>query len=397
MLKLKLLFIILFLTSIGVSQQMRIGVYRDYAIKRVVFSYNQGSYSVIGDTSVLGSILPSEFVDIEHENGRLRLKIGVIDKGLFERVYLIQNNLGSNITLTPRNPSSAKARKYADNFEITTSSKDLTIINLVDIDNYLSGVVESEGGGGQHLEYYKVQAMMSRTYALKYVNKHSKEGFALCDRVHCQAYHSMLRFTPTIQEAVQQTSGSIMVDINDDLIDSYFHANCGGQTCEPDYVWNNSIPYLNTFKDTFCIYTKQATWEKRVSKKEWQDFLVTEYHYPIEDSLWTDKIFTFEQTDRKAFYITPALGIPLRDLRTKFNLRSTYFSVEPEGDNVLIKGKGYGHGVGLCQEGAMKMARARLDYKQIAQFYFTGARVVDLSEKHFFKQLARVGPFILEE
>ena len=397
MLKFKFLVILCLLSFVGFGQQMRIGVYRDYSIKRIVFSYNQGSYTVLGDTTIIGNILPTEFVDIEQEGNALRLKVGVVDKGLFNRVYLLQNNLGSNVTLTPRNPSSAKARKYADNFELTSNGKDITIVNLVDIDNYLAGVVESEGGGGQHLEYYKVQALMSRTYALKYVNKHNKEGFALCDRVHCQAYHSMLRFTPTIQEAVEQTSGSIMVDKNDDLIDSYFHANCGGQTCEPDYVWNNSIPYLSTFKDTFCIYTKQATWEKRVSQKDWQNFLVQDYQYPIDDSLWTDKIFTFEQTDRKAFYISPALGIPLRDLRTKFNLRSTYFSCQPDGTDVLIKGRGYGHGVGLCQEGAMKMARAKLDFKQIAQFYFTGARVVDLSEKHFFKQLARVGPFILED
>ena len=274
MLKFKLFVFICLFSLLGFAQQMRIGVYRDYSIKRIVFSYNQGSYTVLGDTTILGNILPSEFIDVEQVGGQLNLKIGVVDKGLFNRIYLIQNNLGSNVTVTPRNPSAAKARKYADNFELTSTSKDITIINLVDIDNYLAGVVESEGGGGQHLEYYKVQAMMSRTYALKYVNKHSKEGFALCDRVHCQAYHSMLRFTPTIQEAVQATSGSIMVDKNDDLIDSYFHANCGGQTCEPDYVWNNSIPYLSTFKDTFCIYTKQATWEKRVSQKDWQNFLV---------------------------------------------------------------------------------------------------------------------------
>ena len=397
MLKFKLFVFICLFSLLGFAQQMRIGVYRDYSIKRIVFSYNQGSYTVLGDTTILGNILPSEFIDVEQVGGQLNLKIGVVDKGLFNRIYLIQNNLGSNVTVTPRNPSAAKARKYADNFELTSTSKDITIINLVDIDNYLAGVVESEGGGGQHLEYYKVQAMMSRTYALKYVNKHSKEGFALCDRVHCQAYHSMLRFTPTIQEAVQATSGSIMVDKNDDLIDSYFHANCGGQTCEPDYVWNNSIPYLSTFKDTFCIYTKQATWEKRVSQKDWQNFLVREYNFPLDDSVWTQQIFTFDQSDRKAFYLNPGLGIPLRDLRTKFNLRSTYFSCEPDGTDVLVKGRGYGHGVGLCQEGAMKMARAKLDFKQIAQFYFTGARVVDLSEKHFFKQLARVGPFILED
>lgn len=374
---------------------MRIGVFRDYSIKRIIAAYNVGSYAIYADTSHFGSILPNEFVDISVEGKFLRLKLGVVDKGLFSKINLIQNNLGSSITLDPRSNSSIKSRKYEDDFEFTVANGAITIVNLVDIDNYLSGVVESEGGGGQHLEYYKVQALMSRTYALKYVNKHSKEGFSLCDRVHCQAYHSMIRFTPTIKEAVQSTSGSVMLDENKQLIDSYFHANCGGQTCEPDYIWNNSIPYLTTFVDTFCIYTKQAKWEKRIPKTEWIEYLVKQFNYPIHDSLWAERIFNFEQTERKAFFLTPALGIPLRDIRQKYSLKSTFFSTYLDGSDVVITGRGYGHGVGLCQEGAMKMARSGFDFRQIAKFYFPGAIIIDLSEEEFFKQLARTGSFKL--
>ncbi|EPB65653.1 SpoIID/LytB domain protein, partial [Ancylostoma ceylanicum] len=223
------------LTICTFAQQMRIGVFRDYTIKRIVVAYNSGSYSIYGDTTHFGSILPNEFIDVSVEGNKLRLKLGVVDKGLYSKVVLHQNNLGSSITLDPRASKTIKSRKYEDDVELFPSGNAITVVNLIDIDNYLSGVVESEGGGGQDIEYYKVQALMSRTYALKYVNKHNKEGFALCDRVHCQAYHSMLRFTPLIREAVQSTSGSIMLDDKDQLIDSYFHANCGGQTSEPDY------------------------------------------------------------------------------------------------------------------------------------------------------------------
>ncbi len=381
--------------SLAYSQQMRIGVFRDYTIKRIVLAYNQGSYSIYGDTTNFGSLLPNEFIDVSVEGNKLRLKLGVTDKGLFSKIIVHQNNLGSSITLDPRTSKTIKPRKYEEDFELTVSANAITIVNMVDIDNYLSGVVESEGGGGQHIEYYKVQALMSRTYALKYVNKHAKEGFSLCDRVHCQAYHSMLRFTPLIRDAVSQTTGSVMLDNKDQLIDSYFHANCGGQTCEPDYVWNHPIPYLTTFVDTFCIYTKQATWEKRIPKSEWADYFVKQFNYPIRDSLWAEKLYNFEQNERKAFYLSPALGIPLRDIRQQFNLKSTFFSTRLEGSEVIISGKGYGHGVGLCQEGAMKMARSGFDFRQIAKFYFTGAHIIDLSEKEFFKQLARTGPFKL--
>jgi stage II sporulation protein D len=87
-----------------------------------------------------------------------------------------------------------------------------------------------------------------------------------------------------------------------------------------------------------------------------------------------------------AFYVSPALGIPLRDLRMKFHLKSTYFSCHEEGDYVVLEGRGFGHGVGLCQEGAMKMAKYGYTYQQIALFYFPGLHFRDLNSEIFFTQ-----------
>lgn len=367
------------------AQQLRIGVLRDYSVKRISFSYNDGSYSIVADTTDFGAILPNEFVDLSYEAGKVKLKKGVTELGIFDHVYLLQTTPSTSIVLNAKTPV-VKARKYEDDFEISANTKDLTIVNLVDIDNYLAGVVESEGGGGRHIEYYKVQALMSRTYVLKYLGKHKKDGFDLCDRVHCQAYHSMMRLTPIIDSAVHQTHDIVMVDEKGAFIDSYFHANCGGQTCEPQYIWNEKINYLSTFKDTFCIYTKQATWEKRVSQDAWRKFLVQKYNYPIDDSTFASLIYTFDQPERKAFYIHPVLGIPLRDLREEFDLKSTYFSCKPEGAEVVISGRGFGHGVGLCQEGAMKMAKLGFNFQQIALFYFPGIHLVNLSEEKFYRQ-----------
>jgi stage II sporulation protein D len=364
---------------------MRIGVLRDYSVKRITFSYNDGSYSIFGDTSDFGAILPNEFVELFWEKNKVLLKKGTVELGRFDKVFLIQNSLNTSLTLTSKQPV-VKQRKYEDDFEVSSDDKNMTIINLVDMNNYLSGVVESEGGGGKHLEYYKVQALMSRTYALKYRGKHKKEGFDLCDRVHCQAYHNMLRFTPSIDSAVLKTKDMVLMDEHGDFIDSYFHANCGGQTCEPQYIWNEKIDYLSSFVDTFCIYTKQATWEKRVSQESWKKYLVSKFNYPIEDSLYASMIYTFEQPQRLAFYIHPVFGIPLRDIREEFDLKSTFFNCYPEGTDVVIRGRGFGHGVGLCQEGAMKMAKSGFDFTQIALFYFPGIRIVNYTEERFFKQ-----------
>ncbi len=365
---------------------MRIGVLRDYQVKRIVFAYSEGSYNIIADSLDFEALLPSEFVELSlTADKKILLKKGVLELGKFSKVQLVATKLNNNLVYACKDPQ-VKERKYRDDVEIIPGETGLTVINLVDMNNYLGGVVESEGGGGKTMEYYKVQALMSRTYAIKYRGRHEKEGFDLCDRTHCQAYHYQLRFTPLIDSAVRQTAGMVMVDANNKLVDAYFHANCGGQTSEPDYVWNNKIPYLSSFKDTFCIYTKQATWEKRIPQQEWQDFLVNKYHYPIGDSVLGPMIFTFNQPERYAFFQYPWLGIPLRDIRDHFKLKSTYFNCYPEGTDVVLRGRGYGHGVGLCQEGAMKMAKYNYSYLQIALYYFPGIKVINYFDWQYFDQ-----------
>ncbi|MES2799221.1 MAG: SpoIID/LytB domain-containing protein [Bacteroidota bacterium] len=363
-------------------------------MKRISFSYNDGSYGIYADTSYFGAILPNEFVDIFYvSKDKILLKKGTVELGQFSKIYLVQNQSNTSLVLTPKSPV-VKARKYKDDFEIFADKSQLNIVNTVDINNYLSGVVESEGGGGQSKEYYKVQAVMSRTYALKYKSKHAAEGFDLCDRTHCQAYHNMQRFTPLIDSAVLATKNKIIV-IGDhqELTDSYFHANCGGQTCEPQYVWNSKVDYLKSFKDTFCIYTKQAKWTKRIPKERWTNFIVKNYDFPVDDSTYGVLLYNFNQTERAAFFAHPIFGIPLRDLRQEFNLKSTFFSSHLEGEEVVLEGRGFGHGVGLCQEGAMKMAKLGYDYQQILEFYFPSVKVVDRNELEYFNQKEQEASF----
>ncbi len=376
--------ILLLLSNSLFGQQLRIGIFRDVAAKEIIVDYNQGSYSIYTDTGYFSSILPNESVQLKiTATNQIELKFNYQTVGVFNKIRLIENQLNNSISIQVTQPKT-KLRKYQNDFEIFAKNGTLTVVNLVDIDNYLEGVIESEGGGGKELEYYKVQALISRTYLFKYFNKHEKEGFSLCDRVHCQAYHSMMRFTSSIDTAVRATENLVLKDENSYLIDAFFHANCGGQTSEAKYIWNNNVPYLNSFKDTFCIYTKQAIWEKRIPQQEWADFLVNHYNYPINDSVYGPLIFTFNQPERMAFYHSSLLGIPLRDIRSRFGLRSTFFNVYPDGTDVVLTGRGYGHGVGLCQEGAMKMAHYHYTFRQIAIYYFPGAHIVDMRKEELF-------------
>lgn len=367
------------------GQEMRIGILRQHKISKINVVIDRGVYDVYADTSHVIRLIEGDKIQLNYYNGRVQLLRDTLDLRLATKVKIIPTTQNSVLQFNAIQPA-FKNRYYQDGLEITPTSSYLTLVNLVDMDNYLGGVIESEGGGGRHIEYYKVQALMSRTYALKNLKRHEKEGFQLCDGVHCQAYHNMLRHTPSINTAVKATTGMVLVDEENKLITSYFAANCGGQTCDASYVWNTSVPYLESFRDTFCIYTKQARWVKKISKTAWDNYLNKEFGLDKLPFELGELRYTFNQEDRKAFFIHPSLGIPLRDLREKFNLKSTYFNTTLVGDEVVITGRGFGHGVGLCQEGAMNMALIGYTYEQIALFYFSNVSIIDYYRGQFFNQ-----------
>ncbi len=369
------------------AQQLEIGLLRDYSASDLLVSYHQGSYNVYGDTTIMHTILPTESVQIKRKGDKLELIQGVTFLGLFDTIRIKETLPNHSFRIQILKPQKGKERKYKNNLIIAPDNKDgIKIINEVEMQNYLGGVIESEGGGGKHLEYYKVQAILSRTYVLSHLTKHKKEGFHLCDRVHCQAYHNMLIYTPKIDEAVQQTKGLIMIDENFKLASGFFFANCGGQTSEADFVWNESVSYCRSVLDTFCIHSKQAKWTKRIPKTEWENYMISVFGYPIHDTIVGPLLYYFTQNQRKAFYQIPQLGIPLRDIRVNFKLKSTWFDCHLEGEEMVFHGKGFGHGVGLCQEGAMGMANNGYTYKQILLFYFTNIGIINYYHWYFYNQ-----------
>lgn len=384
--------IFVLLSSFSFGQELKVGIMRAYSMSNVKVSYNEGNYKIFGDSTELTTIWKDQSVYFKRSGEGIRVEKAGKNLGVYDTVYVQETAANNSFKIQSISPSSKKIKKYRNNLMIVPESTSrVKVINEVEMPNYLAGVIESEGGGGKHKEYYKVQAILSRTYVLDHLRKHRRDGFSVCDRVHCQAYHSMLRFTPTIEEAVQETSGTIMLDQHLKLADGFFFANCGGQTSESDFVWNVAVPYCRSIVDTFCVKSRQANWTKKIEKSSWKKYLVDQFGYPLKDSLFGESIYEFNQTNRKAFYVSPQLGIPLRDLRVKFKLKSTWFSSHLEGNYVVLEGKGFGHGVGLCQEGAMKMAKLGYSYEQILNFYFTEIEFFDYYHWLFLKQEEVVG------
>jgi len=378
------LLIFFFLIGSFVSaQQVRIGVFHSKKISQITLQVSSGEYRVFGDTTFLKTLHAEESMSVKTIINDVSISVDGVGFWKFAKIFIVPSKNNSSLKYTTTHPV-YKARIYDDGVELSTAKSKLKIVNIVDMEDYLSGVIESEGGGGKHLDYYKVQAVMSRTYALKNEKRHRKEGFQLCDGVHCQAYHKKLTHTPKIRQAVKETKGEVLVDARNKLVTSFFSANCGGQTNDASYVWNTSVSYIESFIDTFCIHTRQSTWTKKISKNAWKNFLKKQYN--VTEEQVGKLLYNFDQEQRKAFYIHPSLGVPLRDLRKKFKLKSIFFSTHLEGEFVVLNGRGFGHGVGLCQEGAMNMAKNHISYDRIARFYFKDVRVIDYYKELYFKQ-----------
>jgi stage II sporulation protein D len=260
------------------------------------------------------------------------------------------------------------------------------IINTVDIEKYIAGVVESESGTGSASEYYKLQSILCRTYLLAHLNRHVLEGFEVCDDVHCQAYLNEAR-SEAIKNAIFATRGLVVVDNDLNLITAAFHSNCGGQTVASQDVWAISTSYLKSIKDTFCLKGNHARWQRSISAEDWKAYLQLKRITPDSLKVNTTTVIPFSQADGRAIYYTDKdLKIPLKIIRADFQLKSTYFSIEQKGESVIFNGRGYGHGVGLCQEGAMRMAILKYSYTDILNFYYKDVHLVDLSQLSYFNQ-----------
>ena len=271
--------------------------------------------------------------------------------------------------------------RYDDDLKVSTLGNGFIFTNSVDLDHYVAGVVEGEAGYGLPLEYYKLQAILCRTYALKNINRHGSEGFDLCDKVHCQVYHNKCKKNDIIK-ATASTSGLIVVDYGLDLINTTFHSNCGGQTCNSEDVWITPVSYLRSVKDSFCQSSPHSNWEKVIQKK---DFKTVFSKNQPNDSLDFESDMIFCQ-DTGRFPHKNLFSIRLTKIRSELNLRSTYFSIEADSTFLTFYGKGFGHGVGLCQEGGIEMSRLGYSYIDILKYYYTKVFIVNQRALLFFKE-----------
>lgn len=370
-----LLFLLFTITStVTHAQKIGISIFNELNLQTVLVTPVSGQYSLImGNEEFLLS--PNQIVYISKIGDSLRVRDMSSNLGTWKRVSLVGQTGSDVVRINPISPAHP-ARIYDDNLGFYADFGRLMLVNLVEQDKYIAGVVEAESGPSAPLEFYKVQAILARTYALGHIERHQGEGFNLCDAVHCQAYKGKSVKNPDIIKASKETAGLIVVDETEQLIVGAFHANCGGETANSGNVWLKSHNYLVSVTDTYCRNSPSANWELRIPIREWKIFLSEK---GVDTTAIAITQYNQVSKNREYNYNIGGKQIPFSDIRAHFKLRSSFFSVELVSNAIRLKGRGYGHGVGLCQDGAINMARRGKTYTEIIEHYFSKVRIVPYS------------------
>ncbi len=357
------------------GQKLKINLFNAEHLRSFVFSVIEGKYKVFTKKSCVLTIDEYNVLYITQENDSIVLRDANRVIGKYDSIALRGITKTCSFKLKPVNPALLTVI-YDDDLVVRSFNGHLQLINDVFIEHYIAGVVVAEGGYNRPLEFYKSQAVIGRTFALKHLYRHINEGFHLCDDVHCQVYKGVCT-EETVFEAVRMTNGLVLVDSDSVLITAAFHSNSGGQTQNSENVWLKPKPYLQSIEDRFAVHGRNAFWSETIPIDDWKNYLADN---GIDVERLRNRDLLFEQEKRKKYYVIKNDSVPLRKIRADWGFKSSFFSINKKGGSLLFSGKGYGHGVGLSQEGAIYMAGIGYDYQEIINFYYKDVNMLDYFE-----------------
>ncbi len=374
-------FFLLFSFYAFAEVDLKVRLYSDQEVQRLMLTTDSVDYLILAlneDLETIDTIHdiyvadPARTFVMSRKAGGVNLKWGDQDIGTYSALRF----LGLDTLQQFRILANRKERSYYGNILIRPADKALYVINEVNLELYVAGVVESEAGHVPEFEFFKAQAVLARTFALRNLEKHSKDGYNLKDDVSSQVYHSRAHYThkELIERAVEETRDSIVVGIDCRPILGVFHANSGGFTVASEDVWFQAIDHLRSVEDSFSLNVGSYNWEKRIEADRFYNYFAR--MFGVKNDLQLQKaLLNLNRDQREAYFMFAGKSLKLTKVRSAFRLKSTYFTIEPEGKDLILKGHGFGHGVGMSQDGAIEMSKKGYSYKSILRHYYRNVEI----------------------
>ena len=265
-------------------------------------------------------------------------------------------------------------KRFQGRIEVVKSGRNrLLLINDMDLERYLVGLINHEISSAWPPEAVKAQAVAARTYAYFQKEKKLKELYDLESSVLDQVYGGIGLEDERAASAVRATAGEVLT-YQGKIIKAVFHSCCGGRTEDSEAVWGEMMPYLRSVSDPYCTESPRYYWRYKISIAEMSRRLGlgTITSITLRDRTRSGRVreleFGFDSGQKRKYS-----GEEMRRLLGYDNLKSTNFRVESTVDEIKISGSGSGHGVGMCQWGAKGMADKGFSYRQILSHFYSGA------------------------
>jgi stage II sporulation protein D len=284
---------------------------------------------------------------------------------------------------------------------ISSRSGVLAIAVTLPIESYVERVVASESSSADSAESLKALAIVVRSFALHEAHGHA--DYDLCDSTHCQLLHwgASGGRTAAAHAAVLATAGETLWFQGQRAL-AYFGKDCGGRTASPAEIWPRAraAPYLPSQPDPFCTRDGGREWASEISRSDLTAALAA---HGLAPAGWRDLAVARRGESGRA--VTLRLDeheVSAEDFRLAVGeslgwnkIPSTWFEVSRQGDRFAFHGRGWGHGVGLCQKGAATMAAEGRTAREILEQYFPGAVAADEASGRAWASVAGRG-FVLE-
>ena len=324
-------------------------------------------------SSLPQTLAPEQRVTIAYDPSGLRVG-GHKAEG--HKALLVQTDPGSYLRLN--------GRSYRGAIEVYRSSgrESLLAINVVDLEDYLRGVIKEEISPQWPAEALKAQAVVARTFALRQILDNPQQLFHLRATTDSQLYGGRESEDYRCDLAVEQTRGMVLT-LKGKPIPAFYHAACGGHTEDVGNVWSYNHSSLQGVPCSYCQEYPVYAWQVALSREEVRRSLLragyevgeVEAILPLARSK-TERILQLEIRHRGGRIVME--GTRFRRILGNDLIRSTNFSVKYAGDSFIFQGKGWGHGVGLCQWGTKGMAERGFSYQSILYHYYPGATLKPL-------------------
>ena len=270
-------------------------------------------------------------------------------------------------------------RRFRGNMEfIKKDNSGLEVINYIELEDYIKGILYHEVSHYWPIEALKAQAVVCRTYALNQMQENKSRDYDVTADIYSQVYGGRTSERHRTNKAVEATRGEVLT-FEGDIFPAYYHATCAGHTEDASLLWNNDIPPLKGVACNYCKNSPHFKWHTVLSTQEVGDALVkSEYKIKaIKDILIDGKDRSGRIINLKLISDEENIKIPAKDFRNIIGpniLKSTNFKVKVIENDVVFEGFGWGHGVGLCQWGAYFMAKEGGTYQQILEYYYPGSK-----------------------